>query len=162
MATIRETVEIDAPVERVWAVVHEDFKNAAKWSNNLDHIDVLTDGPFGKGTELRYVISTPGGKQQLEVEHTTVTPAKTVAGKFIRGPIKGTWKYSYAARPDGTRLTYSMDYEPNGFAARIFFGIIERQLPNDVERTLKSLKRYIESGKGPKKAVSLSGAKPKR
>jgi uncharacterized membrane protein len=162
MATVRETVEIDAPVARVWAVVHEDFKNAAKWSNNLDRIDVLTDGPFGRGTELRYVISTPGGKQELEVEHTTVTPGKTVSGKFIRGPIKGTWKYSYAERPDGTRLTYTMDYEPNGIAARIFFGIIERQLPNDVERTLRSLKRYVESGKGPKRAAGSSGSKPKK
>lgn len=143
-------MEIDAPVARVWAVVHEDFKNAAKWSNNLDRIEVLTDGPFGKGTELRYVLATPGGKQQLEVEHTTVTPGKTVSGKFIKGPIKGTWKYSYAERESGTRLTYTMDYEPSGIAARLFFGIIERQLPNDVERTLKSLKSYVESGKGPR------------
>jgi uncharacterized membrane protein len=162
VAKIRETVEIDAPVERVWAVVHEDFKNAARWSNNVDRIEELTDGPFGKGTELRYVLSTPGGKQQLEVEHTTVTAGKTVAGKFIRGPIKGTWKYSYAQGRDGTKLTYTMDYEPNGIAARIFFGIIERQLPNDVERTLTSLKQYIESGKGPKRSVSLSAAKPKK
>ena len=150
MATIREAVDIEAPVEKVWAVVHSDFKNANQWSSNLERVEVLSDGPFGPGTELRYVIQTPGGRQELEVVHTTVTPGKTVSGKFVKGPIKGTWKYSYAARGDGTRLTYVMDYEPNGFTARIFFGIIEKQLPGDVARTLASLKRYVESGKGPR------------
>ena len=162
VAKVRETVEIDAPIERVWAVVHEDFKNANKWTSSLDRIDELTDGPLGKGTELRYTITTGAGKQQLEVEHTTVTPSKTVAGKFIKGPIKGSWKYSYAENDGGTKLTYTMDYEPNGFAARLFFGVIEKQVPNDLKRTLASLKRYIESGKGPKATGTPSGAKPKR
>ena len=150
MAKVRETVEIDAPVEKVWAVVHEDFKNAGKWTSSLDHVDVLTDGPMEKGTKLRYTITTGAGKQQLEVEHTTVTPGKTVAGRFIKGPIKGTWKYAYAEKDGGTRLTYTMDYEPNGFAAKLFFGIIERQVPTDLKRTLASLRKYVESGKGPK------------
>jgi uncharacterized membrane protein len=172
---VRESVEIDAPVDKVWAVVHEDFKNANKWTSSLDRVDVLTDGPMGKGTELRYTISTPGGKQELEVEHTAVTPGKAVAGRFIKGPIKGTWKYSYAEKDGGTRLTYAMDYEPNGFGARLFFGVIERQVPNDLVRTLASLKKYVESGKGPirvdapadrarrtPRAVSPPGTKPKK
>ena len=150
MARVRETVEIDAPVEMVWAVVHEDFKNATKWTSSLDHVDILTDGLTRKGTELRYTLTTPGGKQQLEVEHTTVTPGRTVAGRFIKGPIKGTWKYAYAEKDGGTRLTYSMDYEPNGLGARLFFGIIEKQVPNDLSKTLASLKKYVESGKGPR------------
>lgn len=91
-----------------------------------------------------------GRRQALEVEHTTVTPGRTVAGKFIKGPIKGTWKYAYTEKDGGTKLTYSMDYEPNGFAARLFFGIIEKQVPGDLARTLANLKKYIESGKGPR------------
>jgi uncharacterized membrane protein len=162
VARVHETVEIDAPIEKVWAVVHEDFKNAKRWTSSLDHIDELTDGPLGRGTELRYTITTGAGKQELEVEHTTVTPGKTVAGKFIKGPIKGSWKYAYAEKDGGTKLTYTMDYEPNGFAARLFFGIIEKQVPNDLRRTLASLKRYIESGKGPKVVGTPRGAKPKR
>jgi uncharacterized membrane protein len=176
VAKVRETVEINAPVEKVWAVVHEDFKNAGKWTSNLDHIDVLTEGALGKGTELRYTITTGAGRQELEVEHTTVTPGKAVAGRFIKGPIKGSWKYTYAEKDGGTKLTYTMEYEPNGFAARLFFGIIENQVPKDLTRTLGSLKKYIESGKGPKRrdvppadrarrslrAANPPGPKPKR
>ena len=53
MAKVREVVDIDAPLERVWAVVHEDFGNAQKWSSNLERVEQLNDVPFGKGTELR-------------------------------------------------------------------------------------------------------------
>jgi uncharacterized membrane protein len=150
VASIRESVEIAAPVERVWSVVHEDFQNATHWSSNLQRIDVLTDGPTRKGTRLRYHIQTSGGRQQLEVEHTTVTRGKTCAGRFTRGPLKGDWKYSYSQKEGVTRLTYLMDYEPNGLAVRLLFGIVERQLPGDVRRTMASLKEYVESGKGPK------------
>jgi uncharacterized membrane protein len=150
MAKVRETVEIDAPVEQVWAVVHGDFKNASKWTSNLDQVEVLTEGPLSRGTELRYALKTPAGKQEVEVEHTTVTPHKTVSGRFIKGPIKGTWKYSYAERDGGTKVTYTMDYEPNGFAARLFFGAVAKQVPIDLKRTLASLKKYVESGKGPR------------
>jgi uncharacterized membrane protein len=147
---VRETVEIEAPLERVWAVVHDDFKNAGKWSSNLEKVEVLTSGPTRKGTEVRYTLATPGGKQELEVEHTVVTPGKTVAGRFVKGPIKGDWKYTYSERDGRTKVTYTMDYSPNGFAAKLFFGLVERQLPADVAKTLKSLKTYVESGKGPK------------
>ena len=160
MATVNESVDIEAPIERVWAVIHEDFSNASKWTKNLERVEELTDGPFGEGTVLRWVINTPGGRQQLEVEHTRIAPGRSVAGRFIKGPVKGDWKYTYAKRGEGTRVTYSMNYEPNGFTARLFFGLIEKQIPEDIARTLQSLKKYVESGKGPK-AKAAAPARPK-
>ncbi len=149
-------MDIKAPVDRVWTVVHEDMKNAGKWTSNLERVDTLTEGPLGKGTRLRYVLATPAGKQEIEVEHTTVIRDKTCSGTFVKGPIKGDWKYSYAAAGDGTRLTYSMNYEPNGFAARLFFGVIEKQLPADLGKTLAKLKEYIESGHSTKPRAAKS------
>lgn len=147
---MRESVEIEAPAERVWAVVHEDFKNAPKWSHNLKQAEVLTPGPTREGTVLRYRLDTPGGEQATEIEHLVYKPFKVCSGDIVKGPIKGTWKYSYAERKGVTKLTYQMDYEPNGFAARLFFGAVERQVPIDMRKTLESLRVYIESGKGPK------------
>lgn len=147
---VRESVEIEAPAERVWAVVHEDFKNAPRWSHNLKRAEVLTPGPTRKGTILRYHLDTPGGEQVTEIEHVTYRPFKLCAGDIIEGPLKGTWKYSYAEKGGVTKLTYEMDFKPNGFTARLFFGIIERQIPIDMRKTMESLKDYVESGRGPK------------
>jgi uncharacterized membrane protein len=150
VASVRESVEIEAPAERVWAVVHEDFKNAPRWSHNLKKAEVLTPGPTRKGTILRYHLDTPGGEQVTEIEHLVYNPFKVCSGSIIEGALRGKWKYTYSERDGVTRLTYQMDFQPNGFTARLFFGVIERQIPVDMRKTLQTLKRYIESGKGPK------------
>ncbi len=151
MAVIRESVDIDAPPERVWAVVAEDVKNAPRWTSNLDRVEKLDDGPPGKGTRYRYHLSLPGGQRlQLEVEQDVYSKPKKCAGRFIRGPLNGTWTYTYSARKDGsTRLVYEMDYELAGLL-RFVGGLLGPQYAAGIQSNMASLKRYVESGKGPK------------
>jgi len=152
MGSVKESVQIEAPAERVWAVVSEDFKNATKWTSGLEKAEVLTDGPVGKGTRLRYTINTPAGQQSMEVEHDVYDKPKVTSGRIIKGAVKGTWKYAYSEKAGVTTITYTMDYEPANFAMRFAMGLIDRQLPGDIRKTLLSLKKYVESGKGPKAA----------
>lgn len=135
----------------MWAVVAEDVKNAPKWATNMDRIEKLDDGPPGRGTRYRYHLDLPGGhKEKLEVEQTTWTPPKRCAGKFIKGPVKGTWSYTYAEHKDGsTRLTYEMDYELAGLL-RFATGLFAKQYADGIQHNLQRLKKYVESGKGPK------------
>lgn len=150
MAHIREQVDIDAAPERVWAVVAEDVKNAPKWTTNLDRIDKLDDGPPGRGTRYRYHLDLPGTKVTLEVEQDVFQKPKKCAGRFVKGPLKGTWAYTYTARKDGsTRLTYEMDYELGGLL-RFAGGLLGPQYAAGIHKNMESLKRYVESGKGPK------------
>jgi uncharacterized membrane protein len=148
---IRETIDIDAPPERVWAVVAEDVKSAPKWTTHLAKAEKLDDGPPGGGTRYRYLLNLPGGnKVTLEVEQDVYQKPKKCAGRFIKGPLKGTWSYVYARRKDGTtRLTYEMDYELAGLL-RFAGGLLGPQYAAGIHQNMESLKRYIESGKGPK------------
>ena len=67
-----------------------------------------------------------------------------------KGTLKGTWTYTYAPRKDGsTRLTYEMDYELTGLL-RFAGGLLGPQYAAGIHNNMESLKRYIESGKGPK------------
>ena len=150
MAHLREQVDIDAAPERVWAVVAEDVKNAPKWTTNLDRVDKLDDGPPGRGTRYRYHLDLPGTKVTLEVEQDVYQKPKKCAGRFVKGPLKGTWAYTYTARKDGsTRLTYEMDYELGGLL-RFAGGLLGPQYAAGIHKNMESLKRYVESGKGPK------------
>lgn len=148
---LHESIDIDAPAERVWAVVAEDVKNAPKWTTNLDQVEKLDDGPPGKGTRYRYHLDLPGGHQvTLEVEQTVYTKPKKCAGKFTHGPLKGTWVYTYTQKKDGsTRLVYEMDYEMGGLL-RFAGGLLSRQYAAGIRDNMDRLKQYIESGKGPK------------
>jgi len=153
MTKIRETVDIEAPPSRVWAVVQEDVVNAPRWSTNLAKVEKLDSEPPGKGTRYRYHLDLPGGiKETLEVEQTTYTKPKHCSGKFVRGPLKGTWSYTYTERRGGTHVVYEMDYELGGLlrlAGRLFAG----QYAEGIQKNMVRLKKYIESGKGPSGAV---------
>jgi uncharacterized membrane protein len=147
---IHEQVEIDAPAERVWAVVAEDVKNAPRWTTYLDKAEKLDDGPPGRGTRYRYLLNLPGGHRvTLEVEQDVYNKPKKCSGRFIKGPLNGTWSYTYTQRKDGTtRLVYEMDYELGGLL-RFAAGLLGPQYAAGIHKNMESLKRYIESGKGP-------------
>ncbi|MDQ2943166.1 MAG: SRPBCC family protein [Candidatus Dormibacteraeota bacterium] len=146
-----ESVEIQAPPSRVWAVVQEDVENAPKWSPNLAKVERLDDGPPGKGTRYRYHLDLPGGfKETVEVEQTVYVKPKRCAGKFTRGPLKGTWSYTYTERKDGsTHVLYEMDYQLGGLL-RFAGGLLSRQYAEGIRDNMTRLKKYVESGKGPK------------
>ena len=151
MARIREAIEIEAPAARVWAVVQEDAENAPRWSSNLARVEKLNAGPPGKGTRYRYHLNLPAGyKAELEVEQTSFVKPKHCHGRFVKGPLKGTWSYTYAEHKDGTtRLVYEMDYELGGLL-RLAGGVLARQYAEGIRHNMDALKKYVESGKGPK------------
>ncbi len=150
MAKIHEAVDIDAPAERVWAVVAEDVKNAPKWSSNLDKVEMLDDGPPGRGTRYRYHLAIGGQKVTLEVEQDVFNRPKKCAGRFVKGPLKGTWAYTYTQRKGAsTHLAYDMDFELTGLL-RFASGVLGPQYAAGIRKNMERLKRYVESGKGPK------------
>jgi uncharacterized membrane protein len=148
---ISESVDIKAPASRVWEVVQEDAVHAPRWSANLAKVEQLDDGPPGKGTRYRFHLDLPGGlKETVEVEQTAYVKPKRCAGKFTRGPLKGTWSYTYTERKDGsTHVVYEMDYELGGFL-RFAGGLLAGQYADGLRKNFEGLKKYVESGKGPK------------
>jgi uncharacterized membrane protein len=154
MAKIRETVDITAPAERVWAVVQEDAVHAPRWSTNLAKVEKLDDGPPGVGTRYRYHLDLPGGfKETLDVEQKTFRKPKHCSGVFIRGPLKGTWAYTYTEGKDHTHVVYEMDYELGGLL-RFAGGLLARQYAEGIRQNMQRLKKYVEDGKGPKATPS--------
>jgi uncharacterized membrane protein len=151
VAKVHESLDIDAPADRVWAVVAEDVVNAHRWTTYLDKAEKLDGGPPGRGTRYRYHLRLPGGHNvTLEVEQDVYNKPKKCAGRFIKGPLRGTWAYTYTVHKDGsTRLEYDMDYELGGLL-RFAGGLLGPQYAAGIHKNMESLKRYVESGKGPK------------
>ena len=146
-----ESVDIKASAARVWAVVQEDVEHAPRWSSNLAKVEKLDDGPPGKGTRYRYHLELPGGlRETIEVEQTTWLKPRRCAGKFTRGPLKGTWSYSYTEKKDGTtHAVYEMEYELGGLL-RFAGGLLKGQYAEGIRKNMDALKKYVELGKGPK------------
>ena len=150
MSKIRESVIIKAPAERVWAVVQEDVVHAPQWTTNLGEVEKLDSGAPRAGTRYRYHLDLPGGiKETLDVQQDVFTKPKHCSGRFIKGPLKGEWSYTYSERKDGTHVVYEMDYELTGLL-RFAGGLLSRQYAEGIRDNMKRLKAYIEAGKGPK------------
>ncbi|HSS93173.1 MAG TPA: SRPBCC family protein [Candidatus Dormibacteraeota bacterium] len=159
MTRVREEVDIDAPAGRVWAVVQEDATNAPKWSSHVAKIEKLDTGPPAKGTRYRYHLVLPGGlKETLEVEQSVYNKPKKCAGKFVRGPLKGTWSYTYTEKDGWTHVVYDMDFQLTGLL-RFAGGLLAGQYAEGIRRNMIALKKYIESGKGPKGSSVARAAK---
>lgn len=143
MATLRESVTIAASPDDVWHAVHEDFRNFVRWSTNVRRVEKVTKGPAGEGTVYRYRLDTPAGEQVLEIEHTEWLKPERCAGEYTRGPISGTWSYTYAERSGRTRLTYESDFRLTG-VLRLMTGAFAPHYADGVRENLKNLKRYLE------------------
>lgn len=149
MPKVREVVEIKAPGDRVWVVVHEDPTNAPKWSTNLERVETR-DKRHAKGSRYRYHILLPGGlKTILECATTLYNKPKKCAGVFTDGPLKGIWSYTYKEKGENTVLVYEMDFELGGLL-RFASGALARQYAEGIHGNMLLLKRYVESGKGPR------------
>jgi hypothetical protein len=122
-------------------------------------IEQLDKEPPGKGTRYRYHLDLPGGfKETLEVEQTIYNKPKKCAGNFVRGPLKGTWSYAYTEKDGRTHVVYAMDFELTGFL-RFAGGLLAGQYADGIRQSMSALKKYIESGKGPKGSTAAKPTK---
>ena len=154
---IREEVTIDAPAERVWTVVHEDLRNATRWTSHLKKASVI--GHAHGLRRLRYELALPAWDGVLEMEEDVWDPPRECAGHFTDGPLKGTWSYKYRERAGKTHLKYEMDYELGGML-RFLGGILAGQYAAGIRDTMASLKEYVVAGNGPRPRKPRKSADP--
>jgi uncharacterized membrane protein len=146
MAEVRESIAVEAPAERVWDTVHQDLRNFTKWTTNVKRVQKVTPGAPGVGMVYRYTLVVPGGEQVLEIEHTEWEKPRRCSGEYVRGPVSGTWSYSYSERAGRTRVTYVSDFRLTG-VLRLMTAAFLPHYRNGVRDNLRNLKQYLE-GRG--------------
>jgi hypothetical protein len=144
MGRIREDVSIAAPPGEVWKTVHLDLESVPRWTGYVTRAEQLGGGAPGRGSRVRYDLALPGGfGGSLVLQNTIWDPPRRCAGRFVEGPVRGTWSYTYTERNGTTELVYEMDYELTGllrFAGRLLQG----QYEEGVRDAMVRLKQYIE------------------
>ena len=152
MPRIEEQIEIAVARVDVFKFCH-DVKQRAQWDEQVEYIEVLTQGSMRQGALLR--IDARQGKsvftwdaevaeyqlpQQSRVK--VLDAAKT--SPFGRGSYL-IWKFDSVGA--GTQLTWIWDYQANGWAARIM-DALGRQVAarRGIKRSLANLKQTLESG----------------
>jgi uncharacterized membrane protein len=132
--TIEESVEIEKPVEVVYAIIR-DLESAPDWQDSLESVDVQA------GKEVR---SFGGRRHESTFVIQEDDPPRRLAITSEGGPASVRATFELQPSGDGTRVDFTLDIELHGvarFAAGLVKGAAQRGARDDLER----LKELAES-----------------
>ncbi len=109
MREIRGSVDIDAPVERVWQVV-TDFKSYPKWNPWITRLE----GGSNVGSKIAVTVKAPGRKDTNFIsEVIKVQPNQEIlmSGPVIKGMLRSTHLFKFEAMGGSkTRAFQSVEF----------------------------------------------------
>ena len=138
MATIDTSIDINAPVDKVWDII-SDLDNEPK---------------FWKGTKETRIISRDGNVVTREItiafrdskcmQKITIQPKEKIYAEFTKGIIKGSKTLNLKSKDDSSLLEANWDVKMSGLAG-MFTGMIKKHIRSGTEQALESIKQKAES-----------------
>ncbi len=137
MAKIEFTVEINAPIDKVWEVVS----------------DIDNEPKFWKGTKSVRNISKEGNVVNREItiafkdkkclQEVTLYPKEKIQALFTKGIIVGTKTISLTPQEGVTKLEAIWDIKLSGMMG-MFTGMVKKHIQSGTEQALQSIKESLE------------------
>ena len=134
-----ETILIQAPPEKVWAV-YTDVEKWPEWTPSMKHIERLDEGPLALGKQAR--VSAEGAPTSV----FTVTE-HTEGRSFIWSTTtRGIKAEAYhIVEPDGAGTKATLGVRMSGLMATIFAPMIRRTATRNVHTEAEGLKQRCEA-----------------
>jgi uncharacterized protein YndB with AHSA1/START domain len=143
MIRVERSVEIDMPVEKVYAYV-TNGDNATQRQGGVAAL--IADGPQdvmgAQSTEVRKLM---GQEMKSVMEITVIEANSRWAARALKGPAPYEVTVTFEPSGGGTRMTTHVEGEPTGFF-KLAEGAIRGQLEKSLEEDGKRLKGILESG----------------
>ena len=148
MAHAEESITIESPAGAVFDFVLDGTKNPL-WRPAVLDVEAVQGRSSGIGAVYKQGVKGPGGRRiDADYEIVECKPNEWIKFQVIAGPARPTGTYRFepveGAGKDGTRLTFTLHYEPKGLA-RLMDPMITRTMQSEVAM-LANLKGYLESG----------------
>jgi uncharacterized membrane protein len=125
-----KSVEIDAPIERVFEIA-ADIKNAPEWQGSLKDVDVLEKDGDGRA-ELVETVSdakVKTVKAVLRFSYDEPTHIEWTQEKGDVKSLKGWWDLEDLGG-GRTRATYALEVDPGRMLGMLLRGPVEGQVKN--------------------------------
>ena len=138
MATIDTSIEINAPIDKVWDIIS----------------DLDAEPKFWKGTKETKIISRDGNLITREIviafrdskcmQKITLEPKERIHAEFTKGIIKGSKTLILKTKDGASILEANWDVKMSGLAG-MFTGMIKKHIRSGTEQAIKSIKQQAES-----------------
>ena len=137
MAQIQASIEINAPLDKVWNIIS----------------DLDSEPRFWKGTKEVRNISKEGNVVNREVtiafkdskclQTVTIFPKEKIHAQFTKGVIDGTKTIMVTPQGEKTRLEAVWDIKLSGMMG-MFTGMVKKHIQSGTEQALQSIKEEAE------------------
>lgn len=142
MATVKKSISINAPVEKVFEYVNEPTKLPEVWPSMVDakDIQILPNG----GKKFRWLYKMAGMRFEGMSEDVDVIPNQKIVSK-TGGGVESTITWGFQAEGGGTMLTFESEYKvPIPLLGRLAEAFIVKQNEHEAEVLLANLKARME------------------
>ncbi len=137
------TRQIDAPVEKVWEVLH-DFGNIQKWSPGVKGSELTSQGPVSAGSTRHCDFAPFGGVNERIDRHEPNKRLTVNLYETFKLPISGAVAdFNIAPNNDGTELVLHYRYTPN-LLGRLVKGYTDKQMRKGIAGLAKGLQQESE------------------
>ncbi|MEA3639068.1 MAG: SRPBCC family protein [Lamprobacter sp.] len=149
MVKVKASIEIERPAESVYRFIAEDFaQNYPRWSPEVKELQIATEGPLRVGSVGRQVRVDQGRRTESVFYITQMEPAQRLT--FESDSPSFLVDYRFAPDTDArTQLTFTFELRRLDLMMRPFEKLIRRAVQDGARRTVRNLKRLIESEREP-------------
>jgi uncharacterized membrane protein len=147
MATISASVDIAAPLSKVFAFVVAEWEGTlAFWPRGIRRWTPLSAAPLGDGFRVRYRAQLLGVPFSVEMEVCDFVYERGWRARSVGGPpAEGRWEFE--PNDSGTEFTYRLSYEmpPPGVGPLLDRWLLGPAWERAIGEALANLKRQIEA-----------------
>ena len=137
MAEIRASVEINAPVEKVWNII-SDLDNEPKFWKGTKEVRNIS-----KENNVITREVTIAFKDSKCMQTVTLYPKEKIHEEFTKGIINGTKIVSLKPQGNSTNLETVWDIKLSGMMG-MFTGMVKKHIQSGTEQALESIKQEAE------------------
>jgi len=137
MTVIESSIEIEAPLEKVWDIV-SDLDNEPKFWKGTKEVKNIS-----KENNLVQREITIAFRDQKCLQDVTIYPKKKIEAIFTKGIIEGTKTINLFPKEKITKLETIWDIKLGGMLG-MFTGMIKKHIKNGTEQALHSIKKEAE------------------
>lgn len=143
MSEFTITRQIDAPVEKVWEVLH-DFGDIQRWSPGVTESSLTSEGPVTEGSTRRCDFAPFGAVHERVDLHQPNERLTVNIHETFKLPISdAVADFNIAPNDDGTLLTLHYSYTPN-LLGRLLRRYTDKQMRKGIGGLAKGLQRESE------------------
>jgi len=132
MAGITVSIEINAPIERVWDRL-SDLSSHSEWMQDAESIEFLTELREGVGTAIR-VVTRVGPLRTADILEVTAWEPPSTLAVLHRGVVTGVGRFALTEIDTGTRFAWSETLSFPRWAGGPITGIAARPVLRSIWR----------------------------